>query len=271
MNGDEVLWHDTAYVGYNARMECTVKGIVRYDGTDFSGWQIQPNQPTVQGKIEQALATIAQKPIRVIGSGRTDAGVHALAQVISFKWPANSPPDSLQRSLTKMLGPEISVVEILTAPDDFHPIYASKSKYYTYVFSTTPEEDPFTARYAWSPPWLMDRARFGELAQHVVGEHDFAGYCSSGSSVEDTVRTIHSIKVKEGGVLQSCDREDLWQVTFHGNGFLYKMVRNIVGTVADATRGNIPAELLRERLRAPAPFKGFTAPPNGLFLTKICY
>lgn len=266
-----VVWRERIRLGYNAPMECTVKGIVRYDGTNFVGWQVQPNQPTVQGKIEQALATIAQQPIRVLGSGRTDAGVHALAQVFSFKWPAESPPDSLRRSLTKMLGPEISIEEIEQAPDDFHPIYAAKSKYYTYVFSTKSEADPFISRYAWSPIWPMDRARFGELAQRVVGEHDFAGFCSSGSSVEDTVRTIHSVKVADGGVIQPCDRADLWQVTFHGNGFLYKMVRNIVGTLADVTRGHVPEEELEKRLTAPAPFKGFTAPAHGLFLARVCY
>lgn len=268
---EAALWCESVRLGYNARMGCTIKGIVRYDGTDFAGWQVQPDQPTVQGKIEQALATIAQEPIRVIGSGRTDAGVHALAQVFSFQWPGDSPPDSLRRSLTSMLGQSISIDAIEKVADDFNAMYAAQSKFYTYVFSTSSEADPFTSCYAWNPPWPLDRARFGELAQQVAGEHDFAGFCSSGSSVEDTVRTIHSVEVAEGGAIQPCDRDDHWRVTFHGNGFLYKMVRNIVGTLADVTRGHTPEEAIGERLKAPRPFKGFTAPAHGLFLTRVCY
>lgn len=251
-------------------MSVPLKAIVRYDGTDFVGWQVQPGQRTVQGAIEEALEQMAGEPVRVLGAGRTDAGVHALAQVCAFRWPGVAPPDRLRRSLSRMLGPEIRVEAIEAVGETFHPIASAKSKRYGYVFDPAAEPDPLGARYAWTVSSEIDRQRVHELAQRVVGEHDFAGFCASGSSVETTVRTIYSVGLEEGP-LSGPGEGSAWRLEFHGNGFLYKMVRNIVGTLIDVTRGQVDEVRLDELLHAPAPYHGFTAPPQGLFLMHVDY
>lgn len=248
-----------------------VKAVVRYDGTDFAGWQVQPGQRTVQGVLEEALQTVAGEPVRVIGAGRTDAGVHALAQVFHCDWPGETPLDKLRRSLSQMLGPELRVESMEAGPDDFHAIASAASKHYAYVVCQSSEPDPFMARYAWTINHDVDRARVRELLQRVVGLHDFAGFCSSGSSVETTTRTIFSADVLDGPAAGPMDARDTWRIVFHGDGFLYKMVRNIVGTVIDIARGHLPESALDERLHAPMPYHGFTAPAKGLFLVEVEY
>lgn len=278
-----------------------VKGIIRYDGTDFAGWQIQPDERTVQGAIEEKLATIAGAPIRIMSAGRTDAGVHALGQVISFDWPSDIPLERVRRSISQMLTPEIRVDSLEPVADDFHATYSSVAKSYAYAICVAPEPDPFTARYAWTVKWDLDRARILDLAQSIVGEHDFAGFCSAGGQAETTVRTIHSVEVIDGPVVgpqielsipaatnapsviarsRVCDEaisspskppSDCFHVRFNGNGFLYKMVRNLTGTIIDVARGQLPDSTLDERLHAPMPYAGFTAPSKGLFLLGVEY
>lgn len=248
-----------------------LKATVRYDGTDFSGWQVQPGRRTVQGDIEEALATISGREVRVIGAGRTDAGVHALAQVFHVEWNGAQEAKALSRSLSKMLGPEIRVESMEEAPENFHAIADAKSKRYAYVFSGAPHPDPFADRYAWTLPWPIDRARFEELAQRLVGERDFAGFCSSGSSAKTTVREIYSIRILPGPVAGPNDCPGFWRAEFSGNGFLYKMVRNIAGTLIDIARGKVPEERLNERLASPGPYLGYTAPAKGLFLMEVSY
>ena len=252
-------------------MEQTIKAVVRYDGTDFSGWQVQPGQRTVQGAIEGALETMAGQPVRIAGAGRTDAGVHALGQVFSCRWPGPKPLEELRRSLSQMLGPEIRIESLEAAPDDFHAQRSATGKRYAYAISQSSEADPFTDRYAWTVPWDIDRDAVTEIAQRVSGQHDFAGFCSSGSSVETTVRTIHSVVLLDGPAVGPMDAAGTWRIEFHGNGFLYKMVRNLVGTIIDIARGQTPGSRLDELLHAPAPYHGFTAPAKGLFLAGVEY
>jgi tRNA pseudouridine38-40 synthase len=244
---------------------------VRYDGTGFAGWQVQPGERTVQGAIEEKLGLIASTPVRVISAGRTDSGVHALGQVIAFDWPANVPLERVRRSLSQMLGPEVRVERLEPAADGFHPIRDAVSKTYAYCISRAREPDPFLDRYAWTIGWDIERNRVAELMQHVVGEHDFGGFCSSGSSVETTVRTIHAADVVDGPVVGPQDARDTWHIRFTGNGFLYKMVRNLTGTVMDIARGHLPESALNERLHAPMPYSGYTAPAKGLFLIDVKY
>jgi len=252
-------------------MEQTLKAVVRYHGTDFSGWQAQPDQRTVQGVIEEALERIAGQPVRIAGAGRTDAGVHALGQVFSCRWPGPKQPEELRRSLSQLLGPEIRIDSIDVVPDDFHAQRSAASKRYAYVICQSAEADPFMDKYAWTIPWEIDRDTVLKLADRIVGEHDFAGFCSSGSSVETTVRTIHSADIHDGAVVGPTDAENVWQIEFHGNGFLYKMVRNLVGTIIDIARGQTPESRLDKLLHAPAPYHGFTAPAKGLFLAEVEY
>jgi tRNA pseudouridine38-40 synthase len=276
---------------------------VRYDGTDFAGWQIQPGERTAQGEIESKLALIAGgTPVRIMSAGRTDAGVHALGQVISFDWPSDVPLERVRRSLSQMLGPAIRIESLEPAADDFHATYSAVSKTYAYAICVAREPDPFTDRYAWTVKWDLDRNRIRDLAQRIVGEHDFAGFCSAGGQAETTVRTIHSIEIVEGPVVGPCiqlpnasktttpptviarsgvrdeaisptddTRSECFHIRYTGNGFLYKMVRNLTGTIAEIARGALPDSAIEERLRAPMPYSGFTAPAKGLFLMHVDY
>ena len=248
-----------------------IKAVVRYDGTDYSGWQVQPGRSTVQGVIEKALSAIAGEPISIHCAGRTDAGVHALAQVFHADWNGRKGLDELRRSLSQMLAPAIRIESIVEAPGNFHARYAAQSKRYVYVFSTTRESDPFSARYAWRVPSTVEAQTMRELAQLLVGRHDFAGFTSSGSSVANTERTVFSIVTQEGPLVGVPGNSDHWRIEFHGTGFLYKMIRNIVGTLTEVARGKSPEKFIHERLQSKGPYEGFTAPARGLFLTEIDY
>ncbi len=252
-------------------MESNLKCVVRYDGTGFAGWQNQPTQRTVQGTLENALSTIADRPVRIQGAGRTDAGVHALGQVFSCRWPGRKTPGQLRRSLSSMLGPEIRLESIEEVDGDFHAGYSAIGKRYCYALCSAKEPDPFSAGHAWCVPWKIDQACFARAAQRAVGEHDFAGFRASGASSKTTVRTIHSIGLHEGGVVGPLHDDTLWRVEFHGNGFLYKMVRNLMGTFVDIARGALAEDRLDELLDSTGPFLGRTAPPHGLFLMEVLY
>jgi len=252
-------------------MEHNVRAVVRYEGTGFAGWQIQPDQRTVQGEIERVLSLIAGSPIRVFGAGRTDAGVHALGQVCSFWWPSAPPLARLRKSLSKMLGPEIRIDCVEEAPPDFHARFSAVSKRYAYSLCLASEPDPFSARYAWCIPWRLDLDLLASLGRHLVGQHDFAGFQCAGASVESTVRTIHSIQLLPGAVTGPCDGRNMWRIEFHADGFLYKMVRNITGTFVDIARGKTPEGRLEELLCSADAFRGHTAPAHGLALLEVFY
>jgi len=234
-------------------MSGRIKAVVRYDGAQFAGWQVQPGERTVQGVLEQALSRIRGEAVRIHGAGRTDSGVHALGQVFSCTWPQDADTGKIRRSLSKMLGPEIRVLSVELVPEEFHAQKDAVSKRYAYAIDFSAEPEPFSAAYSWSVPWDVDLAGLRALARRLVGEHDFAGFCSSGSSVETTTRTIYSLQLKQGGVAGPMDNPNLFRLEFHGNGFLYKMVRNITGTLVDIARGAKEEKRLDELLRGKAP------------------
>jgi len=248
-----------------------IKAVVRYDGTDFAGWQVQPETRTVQGAIEEKLALIAGGPVRICSAGRTDSGVHALAQVFHCDWPVAVPLEDLRRRLSQMLVPEIRIESIEAVAEDFHAQWHAKSKRYAYSICQGREPDPFTRRYTWRILPDVNRARVREIAQRVVGTHDFGGFCSKGVDIEDTVRTIHSVEILEGPVVGPRDARDHWRIEFEGDGFLYKMVRNLVGTFVEIAREKIPDSTIEEILRTPKYYTGFTAPACGLFLVDVSY
>lgn len=256
---------------YNGPMEHNTKAIVRYDGTNFSGWQVQPNGRTVQGDIEAALSTIAQRDVRIHGAGRTDAGVHALGQVFHFTWDDRQPLDALQRSLARMLQPEILIESITVAAPDFHATYSAVRKHYAYVFHQALYLDPLGQRYAWTISPEIDRDTLHALAQRFVGRHDFAGMACSGTSVKTTERTLHSIDLHPGPIIGPQNDPAYFHLIFDGEGFLYKMVRNIVGTLYDTARGHLPDSGIDTALTSPGPYKGYTAPAQALFLHDITY
>ena len=252
-------------------MEQNLKAIVRYDGTTFAGWQIQAEGRTVQGEIERVLTQIASAPIRILGAGRTDSGVHALAQVFSFRWPLARPYDRLAKALSGMLGPDILVTEIAPVAPDFHARYSATSKRYAYTVQLARHPDPFSTRYAWCIPWRVDLDLLASLGHALTGTYDFAGFQCSGASVKTTVRTLYSVEVLKGGVMAPRDAQDLWRIEFHGDGFLYKMVRNLTAVMIDVARGKLPRTHIQERLNGPGPFRGHTAPARGLTLIEVGY
>lgn len=248
------------------------KAVLRYVGTRFSGWQVQPGLRTVQGEIMAALGRMAGRPVPVHGASRTDAGVHALGQVCSFRWDADCDPERLRRSLSRMLGPEIRFESIEAVPEDFHARKSARAKRYRYTLTTAREPDPFSAPFAWQAPRRTDLDLLRRLCSRVEGERDFAGFESSGAaSNRFTVRTLFSVCLAEGGLVAPIDARDLWRLEFHGNGFLYKMVRNITGTLVDVARGHLPESRIDEILASPGPYLGYTAPARGLTLTEVIY
>ncbi len=248
-----------------------LKVTVRYDGADFAGWQTQPGRRTVQGELEAALARIAQRPVRIHGAGRTDAGAHALGQVFSCDWPARGDLSRLRRSLCRMTGPGLRVEAVEPAPPAFHARKSAKSKRYAYALALASEPDPFSARHAWTVTPRLDLDRLAALLTRMEGRHDFAGFQASGAATETSVRTLYSVELMRGGVVAPLDSPDLWRIVFHGDGFLYKMVRNLVGAAVDIARGHLPPETLDARLAAPAPYHGHTAPAHGLTLLEVRY
>ncbi len=252
-------------------MTINLKATVRYDGTGFAGWQVQPDQPTVQGALEDALSRIAGERIRIAGASRTDAGVHALGQVFSCPWSKQIPLDKLRKSLSSMLRPAIRIENIEQAPPDFHARKSAVGKRYAYVINLAKHADPFMSRCAWTVPWSPDFELMGGMLPLLEGTHDFAGFQAAGATVQSTTRTINAIRLCEGGIVAPCDARSVVHIEFHADGFLYKMVRNITGTLVDIARGVLPDTRIHDLLNSPGPYQGHTAPPRGLFLLEVMY
>jgi len=252
-------------------METTLKGTVSYDGTDFCGWQRQRKQRTVQGEIERAMSSIANQPIAIQGAGRTDAGVHAFGQVFSCVWPGE-PPARLAHALSKMLAPEIRIEGMEQAAPEFNARFSATSKRYRYAFELARSPHPLGARYAWQVPYDVDLKKLAALLPLVEGTHDFAGFQSANAQErKTTVRTLFSVRLIEGGLVAPAGYTKLHSIEFHGDGFLYKMVRNLTGTLIEIARCRFPEDFLMELLHSPGPFTGHCAPPHGLALMRVFY
>jgi tRNA pseudouridine38-40 synthase len=233
---------------------------VAYDGTSFHGWQVQPGLPTVQGALESVLSGIEGAPVQVAGSGRTDAGVHALEQVAAFSLLNPIPLPNLEKAINRLLPPAIRVLCAMEAAPDFHPRFQAVAKTYEYrAFRGAvcpPFEWPFLHHY----PYPLDEAKMIRLARAFAGEHDFTAFAASDERDvlgRSQVRTIFSSVLERRG-----DRL-LYRV--RGSGFLKHMVRNLVGTLIEAGKGNV-----EELDRLPGK-SGPTAPAKGLFLVKVEY
>lgn len=245
-----------------------LKLTLSYDGTGYFGWQSQPNRPTIQGEIEKALSRITGEAISAVASGRTDAGVHALGQVVSVRTHSPMPCHILQRALAANLPEDIGVIEVCDAPEGFHAIRDAISKRYRYVIDDGVVGDVFARRYAWRIPRRLDERAMHEGAQTLLGKHDFSSFEAAGAERQSSVRTIGEIfVVRRAG--QGGER-----VVFEveSDGFLYHMVRNIVGVLVKVGRGrhnaHWPAEVLAAKSRLAA---ANTAPARGLFLVSVRY
>jgi len=251
-------------------MNTTLKGTVRYEGGPFAGWQTQPGRRTVQEELENALSRIAPEPVQVQGASRTDAGVHAFGQVFSCLWPG-APPSRLRHAVSKMLAPEIRVTKLEAAASDFNARFSAASKRYAYTLDCGPEADPFSARYAWHVPYALGFEVLHTMLGRLEGRHDFAAFQSAGGQAENTMRTLHTVRIERGGAAGAVDHPDLWRIEFHGDAFLYKMVRNLTGTLIEIARGRFPAAFLDELMASRGPFLGHCAPAHGLTLLEVRY
>lgn len=246
----------------------TFKMTMAYDGTDFAGWQWQPKLRTVQGEMQKTLAKITQEDVKCIASGRTDAGVHALGQVVSFVSATWLDPQVLCKALNAELPDDLLVFDIVEMPAGFHAIVDAVGKRYRYVIQDGRLPDIFNRRCAWQLYRRLDVAAMQAAAPALVGTHDFKSYQSRGSSRMTTVRTVYDISV----VRQEGEFTDRIEIEVAANGFLYNMVRNIAGTLAYVGDGKFPVSwpgdilALRDRRKA-----GITAPAHGLFMVSVEY
>ncbi|UUX32840.1 tRNA pseudouridine(38-40) synthase TruA [Fundicoccus culcitae] len=243
---------------------------IEYDGTQYVGYQVQPNGWTIQAAIEAALVKMAKLPkgehIPTSCSGRTDSGVHALGQVIHFDYPAPIKADNIRRAMNSLLDPSIRFLEVVEVDEDFHARYSAIAKEYIYRVDTQQYPDPFKRLYTLHHPYRYNLDNMSLALQAVIGEHDFTSFCSTKTDKEDKVRTIYQAEIIENKA------ESELQFRFYGNGFLYNMIRILVGTTLQIGDGlkkaNELQRLLDTKNRKEA---GPTAPPQGLYLHYVEY
>ncbi len=310
----------------------TLKLTVAYDGTAYAGWQFQPGKPTVQDTLENAIEKVTGRRVRVLASGRTDAGVHALGQVVAFRTDSTLTPEVLRRAINANLPHDVAVLDVAEVPKNFRPIAHAVRKRYRYVIHDGPVRDVFTRHFAWHYSYgRLDAEAMQRAAAALLGTHDFRSFQSSGAERKTSVRTIFELRVERGGTADlpspdqpsvgarrgaggeggaegkgragegekeglgirdwelkigdncntprqrsrgvcSPDSEDFIIIEIEADGFLYNMVRAIVGTLVQVGRGarpeGWPGEVLQAADRRVA---GPTAPPQGLCLVKVEY
>ena len=245
-------------------MKHTIKAIVAYDGTNYQGFQRQKNGVGVQQVLEKALTEVLKEPILIKAAGRTDAGVHALGQVISFTTSSRIPPENYRRALEPHLPPDIAVREAFYAPDDFHARFDAVDKTYQYKLLYSPLPDPTQRNTTWEFREKLDVDKMNEAAALLLGKHDFTSFKNQGSQDTFPVRTLTEAHWVQDG--------DLFTFTITGDGFLYRMVRNIVGCLVRVGTGAWTKEdfarVLAAKNRKQA---GMAAPPQGLYLMHVSY
>ena len=239
--------------------------VLSYDGTNYNGWQIQKNGPSIQESMETALFRLLGEKVHVSGVGRTDSGVHARRYVASFKTErCTIPTDRLPFALNSFLPPDIAVSGAAEVPEDFDARFDCTRKEYAYYIFPSTLRDPFHARYAYRYNYPLDAERMHEGAQRFVGTHDFAAVRSVGTEVKSTVRTVYHYEVERDG--------DLISLRVCANGFLYNMARAMAGTVVYAAEGKFPPEEVANILaRGDRKAAGPTVPPGGLYMTQLWY
>ncbi|HHY06200.1 MAG TPA: tRNA pseudouridine(38-40) synthase TruA [Clostridia bacterium] len=243
------------------------KLVVAYEGTNYHGFQIQKGTglPTIQGVLEKALSTLTKEEIKVIGAGRTDAGVHAKGQVVNFYSQTKIPIEKLPLALNSLLPRDIAVLETKVVPPDFHASFNARSKTYSYLFYNDRIRDPFWQRYAYHIPVPLKSIREMERACQIFqGEHNFRGFCASETKAKRFTRTIYACS------LEKVEKIIKLQVT--GNGFLYNMVRIMGGTILEVGQGKRKAEEIASLLEnGDRTLAGMTLPPQGLYLLSVEY
>lgn len=237
---------------------------VAYDGTRYSGWQIQKNGITVEEVLNGALSKLLAEPIQVIGASRTDAGVHAMGNVAVFDTDTRIPAEKICYAVNGLLPEDIRVIDSAEAAPNFHPRKTNSRKTYEYRIWNSRFEMPFYRFISYHVHIPLDVEKMRKAAAYLVGEHDFASFCSSGSHVEDTIRTIYQLSIDKDG--------DMIVIRVTGNGFLYNMVRIIAGTLIEVGNGRFRPEEAGEMLRARDRSKaGRKVPARGLCLRELVF
>ncbi|MEG1072666.1 MAG: tRNA pseudouridine(38-40) synthase TruA [Oscillospiraceae bacterium] len=235
-----------------------------YVGTNYHGWQVQKNAATVAETLEHALATILCHPVKVVGAGRTDAGVHAEQYIANFHTDSTIPCERIPLAVNSRLPDDIVVVKATQVPEDFNAIGSCHRKEYTYRIYNSQIRNAFFVDRAWFYPKRLDEGIMQEAASYLVGTHDFAAVRSVGTPTKTTVRTVYYFDVKREG--------DLIECKVCANGFLYNMVRAMVGTIVYAAEGKLKPEDLPAILAAKdRTAAGPTVPAGGLYMTKLWY
>ncbi|MBM7561829.1 tRNA pseudouridine(38-40) synthase TruA [Fusibacter tunisiensis] len=247
-------------------MEKTIAMWIAYDGADYCGWQKQKHHKTIQGILEKKLARILKTDIRIHGSGRTDSGVHAMGQCVTFTADLIMPVDRIQVALNKILPSDIFINDVREMPNDFHARYSAIGKTYVYKVYMGKQRDPFKDRYYSYCPYKLDLEAIKNAIPCFLGQHDFRTFMASGSQVSNTVRTIHVFELKEDF------KNNILEFTISGDGFLYNMVRIIIGTLFQVGRGNVKVEEIPNIIEAcDRSAAKWTAPAQGLYLKEVHY
>ncbi|HLW87588.1 MAG TPA: tRNA pseudouridine(38-40) synthase TruA [Terriglobales bacterium] len=246
-----------------------LKIVLAYDGSDFAGWQVQPDSVTVQGTLASAIGRVTGEKVLPQGSGRTDAGVHALGQVATFAIESPIPPENLLKALNDLLPVSIRIIEVTAAPAEFHARKSARAKSYRYRIHRSDICPPFLARYVWHHPYPLDEDAMQQASRLVLGEHDFTSFAAVDSErgKEDVLSNVRRISASEW----ERKGEEL-VYTVRGSGFLHHMVRNLVGTFILVGKGTLRSpditRILQAKDRSAA---GATVPAHGLYLVNVEY
>ena len=242
-----------------------VKIILEYDGTLYHGWQRQPNGITIQQTLEEVIQRITQEKVVLLGSGRTDAGVHALNQVANFRTSSSIECYNLMRGINSLLPSDIVVKELSAVDDRFHARYSAKSKVYYYQICNRPVRPALLKTYSWHVYDNLDQHLMEEALWFLTGTRDFSSFCGANDDVSNHIRTVMAVDIKK-------KNDDMFIVTIEADGFLRHMVRNIIGTLIDVGKRKLSLSGFTEIIEALDRKKaGITAPPQGLFLKEVRY
>ncbi|MBE0478345.1 tRNA pseudouridine(38-40) synthase TruA [Candidatus Aerophobetes bacterium] len=241
-----------------------IKLVLEYEGTNYYGWQIQPNVPTIEGELQNALARILKQRVIITGAARTDRGVHAKGQVVSFKLSLSFPVFQLIPALNSVLSPDIRVKRASQVKNAFHARHSARYKIYRYVICNNFVLHPWLRNFSWWVPFPLNCKLMQDAASYLIGRRDFSSFENKGSPFMSPVRCVQKIKIKKQGSLIT--------VSIKADAFLYKMARNIAGTLVEVGRGRFsPLDVRNFLLTKDRRKAGPTAPPQGLFLWRVGY
>ncbi len=242
-----------------------IRLLIQFDGTDFSGWQLQVTDRTVQGELEAALQQLTGEPVRVYSSSRTDAGVHAVGMAVNFKMDTTLPLVAFHYGLNSLLPTDLQVIAASDAPDDFHSRFSSLGKTYVYRIQTGDTRWPLMARTAWHVRGELDVAAMQSAAAVMIGRHDFSAFRSAQCDADNPIRTVDELTV-------STNADGIIEIKIRARAYLRNMVRIIAGTLVEVGKGKKDVQWVLELLESGDRTKGgMTAPPQGLFLMKVHY